>query len=122
MIALVTLAAVAVVCALGAVSAVVYAHIALNGERREYARKEQLWHERFRDLLDRNMHLTDGGAWGVGVGATRRPVRDSEPLEVGMADYYGAHDGVLADPEGFGGDLHALYDEAHRQPTLDEVT
>lgn len=108
------LGAVALLCLLVAVAAIVYAHLTVRGERRAGERKEQLLYSYVRDLLDRNMHLTDGGAFGVGLGATRRPVRDDEPLD---EDSTFREMGILTDPEQYG-DVYAV---EHAQPTVDEL-
>ena len=82
---------------------------------RASARKEELLYAKIADLLDRNMHLTDGGAFKArqGAGDGRSILDDDTPT--------GRHftQGILLDPENGVPDFaYSL----HEQPTADDLT
>ncbi len=103
----------------------------VKGFQRQTHRNEQVLFSKLEDLLDRNMHLTDGGAFGARVGAPgrRRLVDDDEQLRgISLEEWVGGRDGILRDPENFGGDLasisdvFAMVDAGHDQPTVHDLT
>lgn len=78
------------------------------------ARKEELLYGKIADLLDRNMHLTDGGAF-AGVRSLERErgiVDDGEPT-----GWFSSR-GIILDPENGVPDMaYAL----HEQPSADDL-
>lgn len=96
------------------VSVVIVASI-VRWSSRASARKEELLYAKLADLLDRNMHLTDGGAFASRrePGGGRSILDDDSPT----GRYF--MDGIVIDPENGVPDF--AY-ELHAQPTADELT
>lgn len=76
--------------AIGLTVVVVSLLLMLRSERARHDREQAWLRRQNEDLLDRNMHLTDGGAFGAGK-SYRPTVRDDEPLD--------PFAGIIRDPE-----------------------
>lgn len=83
------------VSALTSITSILIVASIVRWSSRASARKEELLYQKLADLLDRNMHLTDGGAFASRrePGGTRSILDDDQPT----GRYF--TDGILLDPE-----------------------